>query len=164
MRKKVLITIFCASVILAIFAIGLSYFNQPSEEEIVEAEKQIETVFITEIEDKDTELFSEYLIEDQMQQIIHSMSHQKVKADHKWGKIIITQERIALLINAVEENKASWENSKLYLDILNRWHEGDFSKADEDHNVIWELQGGNIGRAEGLLNAIEEQKYLDSEE
>jgi hypothetical protein len=50
------------------------------------------------------------------------------------------------------------------LDILNRWAEGDFSRADKDHNAIWNVQGGTIGEATGVMSPEEEQQYLETKE
>ncbi|WP_409253042.1 DUF6241 domain-containing protein [Bacillus sp. SCS-153A] len=99
------------------------------------------------------------LSEEDLQQKIHDMSHQKVKATPKWGSLEITPERIDHLINVVEQG--NYKQSHVYLDILYGWKEGDFSEADEDHNTIWRLQGGTIGKATGVLSVAEEQKYIE---
>ena len=87
------------------------------------------------------------------------MSHQKVVANQKWGHdILITQERVGILIDVVGKNDFTHSN---ILDILNCWYIGDFSQADKDHNAIWKIQNGNIGKARGLLNAVEQLEYLE---
>ncbi|MFA9560303.1 DUF6241 domain-containing protein [Evansella sp. AB-rgal1] len=91
---------------------------------------------------------------------IHWMSHQKVYADEKWGKMRITEERIDRLIEVVEAN--SFRHEGLYLSILKRWQNGDFSRAVEDHNDIWKLQGGTIGKATRLLTEEEERIYIET--
>ncbi|WP_336990225.1 DUF6241 domain-containing protein [Bacillus infantis] len=96
-----------------------------------------------------------------VQQAIHDMSHQKVKAENKWGALQITPDRISRLIYVVEANEMNYQHSDLYLDILKRWSEGDFSSAARDHNSIWKLQGGTVGEAKGLLSEKEEQKYIE---
>lgn len=162
--KKLLAIICSAAIIISLVAVGIAYFSKPSEEELVAAKGKLEETFYSDVDDKDTKLFTENMTESQMQQIIHAMSHQKVEAEYKWGKIVLTHPRVGILLNVLEKNKSSWEHSDVYADILNRWYEGDFSRADEDHNAIWDLQGGNIGEATGLLNAVEEQQYLADEE
>ncbi|HZG70252.1 MAG TPA: DUF6241 domain-containing protein [Chondromyces sp.] len=106
------------------------------------------------------ELFKENMTEEEVQIAIHHMSHQKIKAKRKWGALQITPERIDRLIEVVEINESKHEQSAVYLSILNRWKKGDFSKVDKDHNAIWRLQGGTIGKATGLLSAKEEEKYI----
>nr|WP_239585879.1 DUF6241 domain-containing protein [Bacillus mesophilus] len=88
------------------------------------------------------------------------MSHQKVKADEKWGTIRITPERISRLIQIVELHKSELNHADLYLRILTRWANDDFSQADKDHNAIWKLQNGNIGEATRVLTPQEEQKFI----
>ena len=93
-----------------------------------------------------------------IQEAIHGMSHQKVKAEDKWGFIPMTHERISRLIVVVEENK--YISAPVYLDILNRWSNNDFSRVDEDHNAIWDLQEGNVGRATGIMSFEEERDFI----
>lgn len=170
MTKKVLAILASSIVMMFIMGYGISFFLAgPSNDEIDSAQAEIEELFLgkkslghsvyseelfgTMAKDK---LLSEELIQD----TIHWMSHQKIKADQKWGHdILITQERVGILIEVVGKNNFSHSNT--YLDILNRWYVGDFSQADKDHNAIWKIQNGNIGKARGLLNAVEQLNYLE---
>jgi len=93
---------------------------------------------------------------------IHAMSHQKVKAEEKWSFLPLTAERVARLLDVVEHNKSSYPNSDIYLRILIRWSKNDFSQIDKDHNQVWDLQGGNIGRATGILSHEEELKFIEN--
>ncbi|MGJ9383519.1 DUF6241 domain-containing protein [Salipaludibacillus sp. CF4.18] len=104
------------------------------------------------------EEFADDMPENKVKKAMHHMSHQKITADRKWGKIFITEGRIKRLIDVVEANE--YENKTIYLSILERWESGDFSRADEDHNTIWKLQGGTIGRATGLMTEEEENRYI----
>ncbi len=106
-------------------------------------------------------LFPLTMSEEEIQYAIHHMSHQKVKSDKKWGNLQITSERIERLIQVVQANEREFAHSGLYINILNRWQENDFTSAVSDHNKIWKLQGGNIGEAKRLLSAKEEKKYVE---
>nr|WP_238482656.1 DUF6241 domain-containing protein [Lederbergia galactosidilytica] len=86
------------------------------------------------------------------------MSHQKIIADEKWGFYEITPERIDWLLHGLKQT--DFKSASLYKDILERWKEGDFSKVDKDHNAIWQLQGGTIGKATGILSPEEEETFL----
>ncbi|MBB6447634.1 DUF6241 domain-containing protein [Bacillus benzoevorans] len=97
----------------------------------------------------------------EIQYVIHHMSHQKVKADKKWGQLQITPERIDRLIKVVQVNKQEYDYPSLYINILNRWKENDFSSAVSDHNKLWEIQAGNIGEAKRLLSPKEEKEYIE---
>ncbi|GGF13757.1 hypothetical protein GCM10010954_10620 [Halobacillus andaensis] len=94
------------------------------------------------------------------QEYIHKMSHQKVEANDKWGFYKITEERINWLSSAL--NKAELSHKDIYERILNKWAQGDFSTVDEDHNEMWSLQGGNVGKATGILSESEEEQYINS--
>lgn len=159
LRKKALAILSSAVVIIIIIGFGISFFREPSEEDIVLAREKIEDVFYE--TDGNQDIFTKSIDEQRIQQIIHEMSHQKVKAKQKWGAILITQDRVGELIE-VTESSENWEHREVYLDILYRWYDGDFSQADKDHNAIWKLQGGTIGKASGLLNAIEEKKFISN--
>ncbi|MBO9128950.1 DUF6241 domain-containing protein [Bacillus sp. 165] len=95
-----------------------------------------------------------------IQVTLNKMSHQKVAAGEKWGFIAITSERVDSLIEMIETRKNELQNENFYLEILKRWKKNDFSKAVNDHNIIWEMQNGNIGKATKLLNPEEEQQYI----
>ncbi|GGA82314.1 DUF6241 domain-containing protein [Ornithinibacillus halotolerans] len=95
------------------------------------------------------------------QEYIHGMSHQKVKAEQKWGFYQINEERINWLLEGLDLVKLNHEHT--YRTILEKWAKGDFSTADDDHNAIWQLQGGTIGRATGILSPEEEKAYIRSQ-
>lgn len=92
---------------------------------------------------------------------IHYMSHQKVEASQKWGALRITKENVLLLDQVIEEHKEDLIAYSVYRDILDRWIAGDFSQAVDDHNDIWEMQDGSIGKATGLMDPEEEKEYID---
>ncbi|WP_175615379.1 DUF6241 domain-containing protein [Piscibacillus halophilus] len=105
---------------------------------------------------------SESLTDGQIQEYLHKMAHQKVEASEKWGFYLITDERIEWLQEGINESGDELAHRDLYESILSRWAAGDFSQADQDHNAIWELQGGTIGRATGVLSQQEEEAYINS--
>lgn len=96
-----------------------------------------------------------------MQQYIHAMSHQKVQAKEKWSYFKITDERIDFLLNQLEINQ--YKHEETYKDILMRWKEDNFSDAVSDHNDIWRIQEGTIGKATGLLSPKAEEAYISEQ-
>lgn len=132
--------------------------EEPEQESDLEPEQNSDR---TKKIDEDVEkTFPLDMSQSEIETAIHKMSHQKVKAQKKWGALQITDERVERLIEVVEAN--NYNNSSIYLSILNRWAEGDFSKVDHDHNEIWSLQGGTVGRATGILSEEEERQYIES--
>ncbi|QHA37901.1 hypothetical protein D5E69_20390 [Rossellomorea marisflavi] len=99
--------------------------------------------------------------EELMRQYIHAMSHQKVRAGEKWSFFEITDERIAFLLQQLDEK--NYKNDEEYREILTQWQKGDFSQVVGDHNTVWSLMGGNIGKAKGLLPAKQEKEYLEKQ-
>ncbi|WP_062107320.1 DUF6241 domain-containing protein [Bacillus niameyensis] len=104
-------------------------------------------------------LFIADLTDGDYQNYIHKMSHQKIKADEKWGLYLITQERIDWLLAGLDQSDL--KHKKVYKEILERWTAGDFSRVDRDHNAIWKLQKGTIGKATGILSPEEEKAYIE---
>lgn len=147
--RSVLVPMFAAALVLsACHKIG-NMVNEEKSQELDEAAQQSEQDGWVGIDWDEAEV----------QQVIHEMSHQKIKASEKWGAIKITQDRIEVLLNYVQEQ--DFEHKELYVDILGRWREGDFSRAHKDHNAIWELQGGTVGKATGLLSKEEEAAFIE---
>jgi len=169
--KKTLIILL---IIIGILALGVGIYsfgnklNEPTAEDIQQAETLVEQQFKTKEEEMPKEerlnlieRFPDDLKENQLQSIIHGMSHQKVKAEQKWGEYQITQERVVRLLEVAKLNESAYQYGKTYVGILERWSKGDFSQADKDHNAIWKILGGTVGEATGLLSPVEEQEYIE---
>lgn len=90
--------------------------------------------------------------------ILHKMTHQKIKADKKWGAIPLVEETVDDAYELVKNNKT--KNHDVLLAIITKWKNKDFSSIDEDHNAIWTIQGGNTGRATGKMKETEEVKFI----
>ncbi|PEK60059.1 PRK06770 family protein [Bacillus wiedmannii] len=89
---------------------------------------------------------------------MHSMSHQKVAAEQKWGAIPMTKLHAEVIADIL--HNTNFEKKEKLLAIAERWANGDFSKIVEDHNYFWTEQEGNIGKATGTLDATEEQTFV----
>lgn len=139
--------------------------NEPTPEEQKAAiEKTIEHVEKTSEEIALEEKYPDDLEDYKMLYAIHTMSHQKVEANVKWGHEQITQAKVDRLLAIAKKDVNGYVNKELYVKILKRWSEGDFSKVVDEHNKIWELEGGNdesSGKATRLLSPEEEQAYIE---
>lgn len=94
------------------------------------------------------------------QEYIHGMSHQKVRAEEKWYFYEINSTRIEWLLDGLRE-APDLEHEQTYEDILKKWEKGDFSSVDDDHNAVWRLLGGTVGKATGILSEEEEKAYIE---
>jgi hypothetical protein len=166
-EMKIAITVFLI-ILAVVLAGGIFYFvysdygktavNEPAEstvdpdgeiQRLLETDKNIE---FSEAEGNDGAP-SEWEFSDNL----HKMTHQKVKAQVKWGSLEITEERINNMLKTAEES--SYQYKDFYIETLSAWQEGDFTNAVQVHNVIWKSQDGSIGIATGLLSAKEEMAY-----
>lgn len=167
MKKWVLST-----TVLLLAAAGIGWYlmstqaEAMTEQEVKEAmtesaEKADEKLQTYEEEGKNpfgSEQSQSELTDSDYQSYIHSMSHQKVKANKKWGFTEIHPDRIDWLLTGLDQTTLT--HKQVYKEILTKWQAGDFSTADEDHNRIWTLQNGNVGKATGVLTPQEEAQLL----
>ncbi|WP_040347283.1 DUF6241 domain-containing protein [Neobacillus bataviensis] len=135
---------------------GPSIVETVAQEQDAEAESKEQTKFIGGIQ-YDTGLTADST-QDAVIDVMHKMTHQKVKAEDKWGATPMSQDTISQVYEIVSTSK--FERKKDLLEILDRWKNGDFSKADDDHNYFWSYQGGTIGKAYGTLNQDEENEFI----
>lgn len=172
--KKRLLWIF--SVLVVVFAIGITiviwFDNHRSNNEVSgkdadseesdDTGKKSGTDHAMEENPFGDHLNDDALSDEDFLKYIHGMSHQKVKADEKWSFYEITDERIEWLWNALDKSDSNLGKEKdIYRDILERWSNGNFSQVDKDHNEVWQMQGGNVGEATGILNEEEEQEVIE---
>ncbi|MDM5153325.1 DUF6241 domain-containing protein [Bacillus sp. DX1.1] len=88
---------------------------------------------------------------------MHKMTHQKVRAQEKWGAIPMTKQGTDLIYNIVAQS--SFKEKDRLLQIAERWKNRDFSQISDDHNFFWTFDGGTIGKAYGMLNTSEERTF-----
>lgn len=166
-EMKIAVTVFL--IILAIvLTAGIIYFiytnygntagNEEAESSVDpdgEIQRLLETDKKIEFDETETEEGkpSEWKFSDD----IHKMTHQKVKAQVKWGSLEITEERINNMLTTAEESVYQYKD--FYIETLSAWQRGDFTNAVQVHNVIWKSQDGSIGIATGLLTEREEMEY-----
>lgn len=150
----------------------LEFANKPVNTKTAEAE-EVDQVEAEEVDDIDApevilketanedleELFPDSMTESTMQTTIHHMAHGLIYAEQKWGKIEITEDRLERLLQVAEQQESSYKEGSLYVSILTYWNDGDFSNAVADHNSIWKLQNGTVGKATRLLTADEINEY-----
>ncbi|GHH97396.1 DUF6241 domain-containing protein [Neobacillus kokaensis] len=90
--------------------------------------------------------------------VMHKMTHQKVKAEEKWGAVPMIPDTINQVYEIV--SNSDYELKDDLLGILEKWKKGQFDEVDEDHNYFWRYKNGNIGKAYGILSKKEEQKFI----
>ncbi|WP_066322464.1 DUF6241 domain-containing protein [Bacillus sp. FJAT-29814] len=71
----------------------------------------------------------------------------------------LTDATVNRLINLIKHNHYIF--AKEFLVILYCYQKHDYSHAVQDHNDMWNLQGGNEGEATSLATPHEEQANID---
>lgn len=155
-----------AIILMAVIAFGaLKFWDKDKlSGSSISAENSSEEALETSVKKMEGLEFAQSVPEDASEATVmammHKMTHQKVIASEKWGIIQMDQESIS---KAKQLLQASDFNSKEeLLEIINRWEKGKFDQVDDDHNFIWELQGGSIGRATGILTEQQEQQFIEN--
>ncbi|MEK3889622.1 DUF6241 domain-containing protein [Bacillus sp. FSL K6-3431] len=96
--------------------------------------------------------------QDQVLDVMHKMTHQKIKAEDKWGAVPMIKSSIEGIYDIVSQS--DFEEKLALMEIVTRWKEGDFSKVDDDHNFFWGIQGGTLGKAFGIMDETEEKEFI----
>ena len=91
-------------------------------------------------------------------EVMHKMTHQKVRSAEKWGAIPMSENTINQVIDVLSQGQ--FNNKDELLEIMNKWKNGNFTQIDLDHNYFWNLQGGTVGKAYGTLNPEEEAEFI----
>ncbi|EJS73968.1 PRK06770 family protein [Bacillus cereus] len=94
--------------------------------------------------------------EEEVISAMHSMTHQKVKANDGRGATPMSKKNAEKVRNILNEN--DFKNKEELLAITERWVNRDFSKIVEEHNYFWELQDGKIGEAT-KMDSLDEQTF-----
>lgn len=97
-------------------------------------------------------------------QFIHEMANSIIKAvdDRKYGIVEITPESVDIAITSLGYVKDNGVKEYLNRQLLN-WKKGNFDNAVEVHNYVWNILGGEVGKAisikQGEVNKIK-SKYF----
>jgi hypothetical protein len=90
--------------------------------------------------------------------VMHKMTHQKVRSEDKWGAIPMSEDTVSQVYDIV--SKSNFEQKDSLLEIIDKWKNNNFDNVDSDHNFFWNLQGGTIGEAYGKLSPEEEAEFI----
>jgi CBS domain-containing protein len=96
--------------------------------------------------------------EEQVMEVMHKMTHQKVRAERKIGAIPMVEDTIIQVYNIV--SNSDFGNKEKMLEIAGKWKNGWFDTIDYDHNFFWKHQEGEVGKAYGVMTSVEEQEFI----
>ncbi|RGO16626.1 hypothetical protein DXB28_20125 [Bacillus cereus] len=147
------------TITVIVIAIGAVFGVTKGINYIEEEEKSLKAQKVMGPQGKKAEEEKQQVSEAEIISTMHRMVHQKVKSSEKWGFIEMTNKEIRGAKNAVESGTNFKYKSEL-LSTLERWEKGDFSQTVEEHNFLWEIQGGDTGKATERLSPEEEKQYV----
>lgn len=88
-------------------------------------------------------------------EILHNMTHQKVRSEEKWGFVQINEVNLLAVKEVLQENPAFNQDIDM-LTIVTVWLNNDFGNIVAEHNSIWKMKNGSVGKAYGILSPSEE--------
>lgn len=157
-KKKhyIIAVIITISISLLIYG-GVTVSKNTKKENTLATTEGMEVEEIMEQIDSEPDIEAEEeMSEGQIINMMHKMTHQKVIADEKWGAIPMTKENIDNLVKVLENGDY---DSRL-LRMAKKWQEGDFNSIVSDHNTLWTMQDGTIGRATRKATEEEEKEFI----
>ncbi|MBO0959880.1 hypothetical protein J1P26_09095 [Neobacillus sp. MM2021_6] len=90
--------------------------------------------------------------------VMHKMTHQKVRAEKKLGAIPMVEDTVNQVVEVV--SSSNFVNKEKMLEIAENWKKGQFNYIAADHNFLWKQQEGSVGRAYGVLGLAEEKEFV----
>ncbi|KQU17891.1 hypothetical protein ASG65_25965 [Bacillus sp. Leaf13] len=127
--------------------------NEDAKEDMKEQTSEIGGV-------QDETGLSQNSTQEEVMDVMHHMTHQKVIAEEKWGAVEMNSENINAVYEIVNDSDFMLKGD--LLNIVTGWKEGNFDNVAQDHNYFWEYQRGTVGRATGTLNSNEEAKFIEN--
>ncbi|MEY9865401.1 DUF6241 domain-containing protein [Peribacillus sp. RS7] len=91
--------------------------------------------------------------------VMHKMTHQKVRSQDKWGAIPMSPKIIEEVYYII--NTSDFKHRDRLLGIAARWKDFNFSTIVQDHNFFWEDKEGTVGKAHGTLSTAEEIEFIE---
>ncbi|KQX53931.1 DUF6241 domain-containing protein [Paenibacillus sp. Root444D2] len=102
----------------------------------------------------------EYMNEVSIIMNLHSMTHQKIKADQIGFSIKMTHEFLDLMIENIEK-APNIEERDNYLALAKKWKASDFTRIVDDHDYLDKRQGGTVGFSTGVNSPEEEAAFVE---
>lgn len=155
MNKKISLKtiVFLLLLITSIIAGGLWYKDmretQSGNKTAKKSLKEMEALS-KELEDSEEIKPSGTYSKEKIYDVMHRMANSKIiaKDNQIWGTLPMDSKQVATVKAIVE--KVNYSDRDYILEVLERWENEDFSKADKEHNYFWKKLGGTIGEATGI--------------
>lgn len=90
--------------------------------------------------------------------VMHKMTHQKVKANDKWGVVPMTPSTVNEVYTVIDNSDFQLRSG--LLKIASKWKNGQYDSIVEDHNFFWKMQEGTIGKAYEKMSQVEERDFV----
>jgi hypothetical protein len=128
-----------------------------TKENTKENTKEITTKKITTKEN--TKVYTEL----EVVNVMHEMANTLIIADDNkiWGKQEVNKNSVLELLNMIESTE-DFNKKAIVTEIAKKWEMGNFDNVVLDHNIVWGILDGTVGRANevNVAAVAEAKEYL----
>lgn len=150
MKKYYKVIIFAAAALIVFSTLGYSFYTKKQE-----GKKVAENKYQKLIQNTDDLKNMGFVVKNEKEFLsrMHKMANTVIVPEdgEVWGRIEITNEQCNGMILTAKASDFKYKDK--YVEILERWKKGDYSKAVEEHNFVWNLLGGTKGKAKAVINS-----------
>lgn len=144
-KIKFIITIITA-ILVGTTIFGVTIYYGKSKNNLMKQSKMVNSIKVG----KSVNVTSNLAIIDIIRDM-HKMANSLIEADAIWGKAEMNRKNVDEMYVALHLQSES-DEKKILQEVIEKWDKADFSSIDADHNRIWNLLDGKIGRATGINN------------
>lgn len=96
--------------------------------------------------------------EERFIEILHRMTHQKVKSKYKHSSVELSEDNVEAMLHILSQNK--YDRGDVYKEILNKWKHENFKDIVEDHNRLRSLSKDKDGFAYSKMSKLQEREFV----
>ncbi|MGK0466720.1 DUF6241 domain-containing protein [Clostridium sp.] len=127
-----------------------------AENQVVETKAKAKT---KENEKEETKVYTKLEVVTMMHEMVNTLI---IAEDNRiWGKKEVDKESVSELLNMIEAAEDFYEKG-IVTEIANDWKRGYFDNVVQDHNIVWGILDGTVGKAseENIVAVAEAKEYL----
>ena len=105
---------------------------------------------------ENTKIYTELEVVNMMHEMVNTLI---IAEDNRvWGKKDVNKDSVSELLNMIESAE-DFNKKVIVTEIANDWKMGNFDNVVKDHNIIWGILDGTVGRANEVnVAAVAEAK------
>jgi len=130
-----------------------------TKEKTKENEKEETKEKIKESDQEETTVYTKLEVVNMMHEMVNTLI---IAEDSMvWGKKEVDKESVSELLNMIETVEDFYEKG-IVTEIASDWERGDFDNVVQDHNILWGILDGTVGKAseKNIVAVAEAKEYF----